>query len=150
MFQLKCLWFECFNVPNNQKRQTDSFEFFSTSKTSLNCCLSTLFQNQFPLIFLLLLFKEYLDAQFRVNKMANEHTVDCHPSTSRLSSRIHPLIFLFLSYIPLWYGKIFKLMVFRLLENLRITILKVDIVNHAPLPSFHWFKYIFRWERTNV
>ena len=65
--------------------------------------------------------------------MVNKHTVDYHPSPSELTSRIHPLIFLwtlkkFLSpeyflnffsnlYIPPWLRKSFKFMVLRLLEN---------------------------------
>ena len=31
---------------------------------------------------------------FGINKMVNEHTVDYHPSPSKLTSRVHPLIFL--------------------------------------------------------
>ena len=37
---------------------------------------------------------KYLNPQVRINKMVNEHTVDYHPSPSELTSRIHPLIFL--------------------------------------------------------
>ena len=36
-----------------------------------------------------------LNPQVKINKMVNEHTVDyTHPSPSELTSRIHPLIFL--------------------------------------------------------
>ena len=66
--------------------------------------------------------------------MVNEHTVDYHPSPSELTSRIHPLIFLwtpkgfifspeyFLNffsnlYIAQWLRESFKFMVLRLLEN---------------------------------
>ena len=71
--------------------------------------------------------------QVRITKMANEHTVDYHPSPSEFTSRIHSGLFLwtpkgfispeyflnFLSnlYIPPWLQKSFKFMVLRLLEN---------------------------------
>ena len=35
-----------------------------------------------------------LNPQVKINKMINEHTVNYHPSPSELTSRIHPLIFL--------------------------------------------------------
>ena len=35
-----------------------------------------------------------LNPQVRINKMVNEHTIDYHFSPSELTSRIHPLIFL--------------------------------------------------------
>ena len=35
-----------------------------------------------------------LNPQVRISKMVNEHTVDYHPSPSELTSRIHPLIYL--------------------------------------------------------
>ena len=41
-----------------------------------------------------LFFKEYLNPQNRIKKMINEHTVDYHTCPSQLTSRIHPLIFL--------------------------------------------------------
>ena len=37
-----------------------------------------------------------LNPQVRINKMANEHAVDYYPSPSELTSRIHPVIFLWL------------------------------------------------------
>ena len=61
--------------------------------------------------------------------MVNKHTVDYHPIPPQLTSRIHPLIFLwtispepflnfFLNlYIPPWLWKSFKFMVLRLLAN---------------------------------
>ena len=65
--------------------------------------------------------------------MVNKHTVIYHPSPSELTSRVHPLIFLwtlkvfippdyFLNffsnlYIAPWLRKSFKFMVLRLLEN---------------------------------
>ena len=64
--------------------------------------------------------------------MVNKHTVDYHPSSSQLISRIHTLIFLwtrkgfifpesflnfFLNlYIPPWLWKSFKVIVLRLLQ----------------------------------
>ena len=41
-----------------------------------------------------LFLEEYLNPQLRINKMVNKHTVDYHPSPLPLTSRIHPLIFL--------------------------------------------------------
>ena len=64
--------------------------------------------------------------------MVNKHSVDYHPSLSKLISRIHTLIFLwtpkrFISpesflnfflnlYIPPWFQKCFKLIVLRILQ----------------------------------
>ena len=47
-----------------------------------------------PHFVLPLFFEEYLNPQVKINKMGNEHTLDYHPSSSRLTSRIHPLIHL--------------------------------------------------------
>ena len=86
-----------------------------------------------PLIFCCPLFSEnYVNPQFRINKMVNKHTVDYYPTSSQLISRIHPLIFLwtpkghispesflnfFLNlYIPPWLWKSFKVIVLRLLQ----------------------------------
>ena len=41
-----------------------------------------------------------LNPQFRINKLVNEHTVDYHPSPSELTSRIHPMKFL---WTPKWF-----------------------------------------------
>ena len=78
-------------------------------------------------------FEECLNPQVRSNKMVNEHLVDYHLSPSELTSRIHPLIFLWIPkgfscpeylsiffsnlYIPPWLRKSFKFMVLRLLKN---------------------------------
>ena len=35
-----------------------------------------------------------LNPHVRINKMVNKHTADYHPSPPKLTSRIHPLIFL--------------------------------------------------------
>ena len=79
------------------------------------------------------IFFEDHDPQFRIKKTVNEHTVDYHPSPSELTSRIHPVIFLwtfkgfifpeFFSifcsnlYIPPWLRKSFKFISLSLLEN---------------------------------
>ena len=99
-------------------------------------CLFPLFQNQSPppSIFCCPLFSEnYLNLQFRINKIVNKHTVDYHPSPSELISKIQLHTFLwtpkrFISpesflniflkmYIPLWLRKSFKFIVLRLLAN---------------------------------
>ena len=74
-------------------------KFSSTSKTSFELVPQPLISKSTPPWFLLPFFQ-------RIS----------HPP-SGLNSRIHPLIFLFLSYIPPWSGNIFKFMVFILLEN---------------------------------
>ena len=108
-------------------------KFSSNSNTSVQRCLYPLFQNQRHHFLLLPFFEEFLNPQARINIMLNEHTVDYHPSPSELTSRIHPLIFLwtpkefsslkyilnFFSnlYIPPWLRKSFKFTVLILLEN---------------------------------
>ena len=37
--------------------------------------------------------KKYLNPQVKINKTKNKHTVSYHPSPSKLTLRIHPLIF---------------------------------------------------------
>ena len=49
-----------------------------------------------PYYLLLIFFEECLNPQVRINKMANEHTIDYRPSLSELTSRLHPLIFLWI------------------------------------------------------
>ena len=85
-------------------------------------------------IFCCTLFSEkYLNPQVRINKMENKHTVDYHPNPSKLTSRIHPLIFLWIPkgfvspesfwnfflnlYITPWLWKSFKFKVLRILAN---------------------------------
>lgn len=65
--------------------------------------------------------------------MANEYSVDYHPSLLGLTSRVHPLIFLHLSLEFL--GKIFK---FFLKMHLQVKNLNLDIFAHASsvLPRF--------------
>ena len=88
-----------------------------------------------PLIFKInaLFFKEYLNHQARINKMVNKDFVNYHPSLSKVTLRIDPFIFLytmegfisaqnhclnfFKNCISHWFRKIFKCVLFRLLEN---------------------------------
>ena len=82
-----------YHQKSNKKADRLCMKFSSISNTSVQRCLYPLFQN--PPIFWCPLFSEnYLNPQVRINKMVNKHTVDYHPSPSRLISRIHPLIFL--------------------------------------------------------
>ena len=82
--------------------------------------------------------------------MINEHTVDCHPSPSQLTSKIHPLIFLwtfkkfmfpkyFLNffsnlYISQWFRKSLKFMMLRLLANTLVS-QKIDSVHFYLCPQ---------------
>ena len=114
-------------------------------------CLFPLFQNQSPppSIFCCPLFSEnYLNLQFRINKIVNKHTVDYHPSPSELISKIQLHIFLwtpkrFISpesflniflnlYIPLWLRKSFKFIVLRLLGNTFVS---------KKIESVHFYSY---------
>ena len=86
-----------------------------------------------PIFCCSIFFEECLNPQIRISKMVNEHTVDYHPSPSELTSRIHPLIFLwtprgFISpeyllnffsnlFTPQWLRKSFESIVLRSLEN---------------------------------
>ena len=47
-----------------------------------------------PIFCCSLFFEDYLNSQVRINKMGNEHTVNYHPSPSKLTSRIDPSMFL--------------------------------------------------------
>ena len=53
------------------------------------------------------IYMKCLNPQVRINKMVNKHTVDYHPSPSELTSRIHPLIFLWTSKGFIIYSKCF-------------------------------------------
>ena len=80
--------------------------------------------------------------------MVNKHTVNYHTSLSELTSRIHPLIFLwtpkgfiapeyFLNFssnldIPPWLQKSFKFIVLRLLENMSP---KIDSIHFYSCPQ---------------
>ena len=85
-----------------------------------------------PILYCPLFSENDLNPQVRINKMVNKHTVDYHPSSSQLTSKIYPLRFLctpkgfifsesflnfFLNlYIPPWLWKSFKVIVLRLLQ----------------------------------
>ena len=67
------------------------------SSTSIQVCRSVYipyFKINVPIFCCPLFFEECLNPQVRINKMENEHTVDYHLRPSKLTSRIHPLIFL--------------------------------------------------------
>ena len=80
--------------------------------------------------------------------MINEHTVDYHPSPSEFTSRIHPLIFLWIPkgfispeyflnffsnlYIPIWLQESFTFMVLRLLKNTFVS-QKTEVAPQAKL-----------------
>ena len=82
--------------------------------------------------------------------MVNEHIFDYHPSPSELTSRIHPLIFLwtpkeFISpeyllnffsnlYIPPWLRKSFKFIVLSLLEK-TFASQKIESVHFCSCPQ---------------
>ena len=65
-------------------------KLFLTRNTTVQRCLYHIFQSRriHPL------FWKNLNLQVRINKMVNEHAVDYHLSPYELTSRIHPLIFL--------------------------------------------------------
>ena len=107
-------------------------KFSSTSNTSLQRCLYLLFRNQCPHFLPSLFSENYLNPHVKINKMVNKHTVGYHPSSSQLTSRIHPLIFLwtpkgfispesflnfFLNLYSTMIRKSFKFMMLRLLAN---------------------------------
>ena len=110
-----------------------------------------------------LLSENYLNPQDRINKMVNKHTVDYHP----LTSRIHPLIFLwtpkgFISpesflifflnlYIPPWLRKSFKFMVLRLLANTFVSQkINLFIFIHVPKQNSHSGFYHYPPGRRNL
>ena len=102
-------------------------------------------------IFSCLLFSEnHLNPQVRINKMVNKHTVDYKPSTWQLTSRIHPLIFLwtpkgffspesFLIFsetgIPPWLRKSFKFIVSLRLPVNTFVSQKIESVHFYPSPQ---------------
>ena len=108
-------------------------KFSSTPNTSVRRCLYPHFKINAPIFCCPLISENYLDPQVRINKMVNKHTVDYHPSPLQLTSRIHPLIFLwtpngfispelFLNFFPkpvysTMVAESFKFMVLRLLAN---------------------------------
>ena len=116
----------------NKKEDRLYMNFFFNLNSSVQRCLYPLFRSQCSHFMLSLLFwklssENYLNSQVRINKMVNKHTVDYHPSSSQLTSKIYPLRFLctprgfifsesflnfFLNlYIPPWLQKSLKFMV---------------------------------------
>ena len=82
-------------------------EFLDTSTTALVCISSSILNSEIEgwkyrsrelFIIHLKFFSDIcmkcLNPQVRINKMVNEHTVNYHLSPSELTSRIHPLLFL--------------------------------------------------------
>ena len=58
------------------------------SSTSIQVCRSAYipyFKINTPIFYCLFVYKEYLNPQVRINKIGNEHTVDYHPSPSKLT-----------------------------------------------------------------
>ena len=122
---LKAIFFATKKKKKN-KAYRFCLKFSSNFNTSVQRCLYHLFQNQSPhfFFFCFIFFEECLNPQFMINKTANEHTVDYHPSPSELTSWINLLIFrwtpkrfisleYFLNffsklYIPPWLRKSFK------------------------------------------
>ena len=100
-----------------------------------------------------LFFEEYLNTQVRINKMVFEHTIDYHPSFSKLTSTKHHPTFLWSPkrlispeyfsnifpnlYIPPRLRKSFKFMVLRLLAN-KFVNLNIESVHftHGPKQNF--------------
>ena len=90
--------------------------------------------------------------------MVNKHTVDYHPSPSQLTSRIHPLIFLwtpkgfvspesflnfFLNlYIPALLRKSFKFVLLRLLANIFVS-QKIESVHFYSSPPSKTLPQVF-------
>ena len=97
-----------------------------------------------------LFFEEYLNTQVRINKMVFEHTIDYHPSSSKLTSTKHHPTFLWTPkrlispeyfsnifsnlYIPPRLRKSFKLMVLRLLAN-KFVNLNIESVHFYSWPQ---------------
>ena len=98
--------------------------FFKFQHKCVEVPISSVSKSKSPFFFLFIFFEECLNPQFMINKTANEHTVDYHPSPSELTSWINLLIFrwtpkrfisleYFLNffsklYIPPWLRKSFK------------------------------------------
>ena len=84
---------------------------------------------------------KYLNPQVRINKMVNEHTVDYHPSPSELTSRIHPLIFLWTPkgfiFSPECFLSFFK-PVFRTMVAEKFQIHGVKITGKCICESKNW------------
>ena len=150
--QLKRVFKSYFLSTKNKKADRLYMKFSSTSNTNVQryLYLYPLFQNQSSHFLLPIFSENYLNAQVRINKMVNKHTVDYHPHPSQLISWIHPLIFLwspkgFISpkpflnfflnlYIPLCLWKGFKFIVLRLRANTFVN-QKIESVHFYSCPQ---------------
>ena len=81
------------NKKKTTKKQTSPEWNFLQPPIVCSRCLITLFQNKCPFYFACHFFKEYLNLDVRINKMASEHSVNPHPIPSWLTSRIQSCIF---------------------------------------------------------
>ena len=109
------------------KKKADRFcmKFSSTFNTRCRVAYIPYFKIYAPIFCCFIFFEECLKPQVRIYKMLNERTVDYHLSSSKFTSRIHPLIFLwtpkgFISpeyfliffsdlYIPPWLKNMFQI-----------------------------------------
>ena len=80
---------------NQESRQGLHEIFFNLHYKCTEVLLSPISKST-PYYLLLIFFEECLNPQVRINKMANEHTIDYRPSLSELTSRLNPLIFLWI------------------------------------------------------
>ena len=84
----------CQQTNKQTKNQVQAlYEIFLNPPKGVQGRLYPLFQNQCTHFLLLSLF--WRITQVRMNKIVNDHTVDYHPSSSELTSRISHLIFYF-------------------------------------------------------
>ena len=93
--QVKRAFKSYFYHQKTTKRQTGSAWNFLQSP--LQVCRGAhipYFKINSPIFCCPLFLEEYLNPQGRINKLANEHSVDYHLSPSELTSRIHLLIFI--------------------------------------------------------
>ena len=84
-------WKLLFCHQKNNKKQTSSAWNFTQS---CRVVYILYFKINFPFFCCPFFFQKYLNPQVRIDKMVKEHTVDNHPSPLELTSRIHPLKFL--------------------------------------------------------
>ena len=148
--QVKRVFKSYFLSTKNKKADRLFMKFSSISNTNVQRYLYPLFQNQSSHFLLPVFSENYLNAQVRINKMVNKHTVDYHPRPSQLISWIHPLIFLwspkgFISpkpflnfflnlYVPPWLWKGFKFIVLRLRANTFVN-QKIESVHFHSCPQ---------------
>ena len=68
-------------------------KFSSTTNTTVQQLPESPISQSIPSNSVASSFKEYLNPKVRINKIANEYSVIYHPSPSRLTSRVHLLMF---------------------------------------------------------